>query len=595
MPARTALSEALALISRHRKRLLIGLGLLLVTRAAGFVLPLAAKYALDHAIPARDSTMLVELAMAVIAAGVVEAGAGFALAQLVGIAAQRAITDLRKQVHDHVLRLPISHFDGAQSGALSTRIMRDPEGVRNLIGTGLVQLVGGSLTAIVALAGLLWLNWQLTIAMVVILAAFGGLMAGMFSRLRPVFRQRNEIESQIGGRLTQTLAGIRVVKAFAGEERERAAFAGGVDGLFGMIRQTMTGVSGAMAGASLAIALAAGAVLWLGGGAIARGEMTNGDLLAYVALVALLASPVMQLASIGTQITEAFAGLDRIRELREKVTEDAGDAALAPLGPVSGALRLDGVSFSYNPERKALDDVSLDAAAGSTIALVGPSGSGKSTLVGLIMGFHRPQTGRVLLDGRDLSTIRRTDLRRLLGVVLQDNLLFDGTVAENIAFARPSATAAEIAAAAEAAACDFLGDLPKGIDTMVGERGVKLSGGQRQRVAIARALLADPRILILDEATASLDSAAERQVQVALDRLRRGRTTFVIAHRLSTIRSADVICVLDQGRIVERGRHDELLAMNGLYRRLHDLQAGIEADRFVNPGEELAGAAKLRA
>lgn len=594
MATSSSLREALVLIGRHRGRLGAGIILLLINRAAGFVLPLAAKYALDHAIPESNTSLLMWLALGVIIAGAIESASGFALFQLVSVAAQRAIADLRKEVFDHLLRLPVSAFDNQQSGNLASRVMRDAEGVRNLIGTGLVQMVGGTLTAAVALVGLLYLNWQLTIAMVVVLAGFGGLMAMLFTWLRPIFRQRNEAEARIGGRLTQTLAGIRVVKAFAGEERERKLFADGVDGLFDLIKRTMTGVALATNGGGLAIALAAGAVLYLGGGAIAAKAMSLGDLVAYIALVALLAAPVMQLASIGTQLTEAFAGLDRIRELRSQLTEDAGEATMPALAAVRGAIRLEQVRFAYDPvkypDRFALDGIDLDVPAGTTLALVGPSGSGKSTLVSLVMGFHRPTNGRITLDGRDLAGVRRSDLRRCLGVVMQDNLLFDGTVAENIAFARPEASRAEIESAARTAACDFISELPKGLDTVVGERGVKLSGGQRQRVAIARALLADPRILILDEATASLDSAAERQVQSALEALRKGRTTFVIAHRLSTIRSADRIVVLDHGRIVQHGTHDQLIAAGGLYKNLHDMQIGIEGDRYINPGEELVGA-----
>ncbi|MBN8524575.1 MAG: ABC transporter ATP-binding protein, partial [Planctomycetes bacterium] len=519
-------------------------------------------------------------------ATLVQAATGFALSQLLGVAAQRAIHDLRLQLHWHVLRLPVARFDATQSGQLVTRVMSDAEGIRNLVGNGIVQLVGGMLTAGTVFVILLWLNWQLTIAVAAMLALFGLATAIAMTRMRPVFRERGQIQAEITGRMTQVLGGIRAVKAYAAEEREQAAFRAGAERLFTRIRTTITGISVLTALGTLVIGGASAALVLIGGHALIAGSMTAGQLFTYVMYVALMTAPVLQIASIGTQVTEAFAGLDRIRELRAQDTEDADAGGRQPCPPLSGGVRLEGVTFAYEAGRTVLHDIDLEAAPGQTIALVGPSGSGKTTLVSLIMGFHRPQAGRILLDGHDLAGLRLDGYRRQLGVVLQDNVVFDGTVRDNLAFARPDATHAEMDAAADAAAASgFIAELPQGWDTVVGERGVKLSGGQRQRLAIARALLADPRILILDEATSALDSESEAEVQAALVRLRRGRTAFVIAHRLSTIRTADQILVLDGGRIVERGTHAELLAAAGLYRRLHERQAGLAAELYRNPGE----------
>ncbi|MBA3685604.1 MAG: ABC transporter ATP-binding protein [Planctomycetes bacterium] len=583
----TAWREARELVARNRGRLMLGLVFLLIGRAAGFVLPASSKWLVDEVIANQRWDLLAPMAAAVAGAGLLQAGTDFALAMLLGVAAQKAINDLRKDVHAHVTRLPLRFFDSTQSGVLISRIMTDAEGIRNLVGTGLVQMVGGSLTALVALAILFWVNWELTLAILVGLLVFGGLMAFAFKRLRPMFRQRGKLNAEVTGRLGESLGGIRIVKAYTAESREQAVFAGGIDKLFGLVRSTMLGVSGLGALTSAGIGLASALILLVGGRAIAGGTMTMGDFIFYGFLTGLVAAPMVQMASIGTQITEAFAGLDRIRELRRVVAEDAGDAERIPCPPLKGAVEFRAVSFAYDPGKPVLSDISFVAPAGTTTALVGPSGSGKSTLIGLIMAFQRPGEGAILVDGNDLAGIRLAGYRGQLGAVLQDNFLFDGTIAENIAFARPAASRAEVETAARIARCDdFVRGFDLGYDTIVGERGVKLSGGQRQRVAIARALLADPRILILDEATSSLDSESEAAIQSGLQELRRGRTAFVIAHRLSTIRSADVILVLDGGRIVERGTHDELIALDGRYRQLHDTQYRFERERFVNPGEE---------
>jgi subfamily B ATP-binding cassette protein MsbA len=589
-----AWAEARALIHANRGRLLLGLGILIFNRAATFVLPGSLKVFFDEVIPHRDTALLGWLVAAVLVAVVVEAVSGFALSQLLGVAAQRAINDLRKVVHDHVLRLPVKSFDATQSGVLISRVMTDAEGVRNLVGTGIVQLVGGSLTGIAAIIVLFWLNWHLTLGILIALGVFGGVLGYAFKRVRPIFRERGKLNAEVTGRLNQTLGGIRIVKAYTAEPRERAVFAGGVDRLFAQVKASMTGISLVSALGTLVIGVVSAMTMTIGGHAIMAGTMKIGDLLFYIALTALVAGPVFQIASIGTQITEAFAGLDRIRELRSQVPEDAEDATRQPAPPLAGAVAMEHVTFAYDAGRPVLHDISFSAAAGSTTALVGSSGSGKSTLMSLLMAFNRPQEGIIRVDGIDLATLRLSSYRANIGVVMQDNFLFDGTVAENIAFARPDATRAEIERVATIARCDeFVRGFEKGYDTVVGERGVKLSGGQRQRVAIARALLADPKILILDEATSSLDSESEAAIQAGLAELRKGRTTFVIAHRLSTIRAADQILVLEGGRIVERGTHGDLMDhAGGRYRALHDRQYAVERERYINPGEELAGEPK---
>jgi ABC-type multidrug transport system fused ATPase/permease subunit len=579
--------EARDLIWQYRRRLALGLVLMLINRFAGLVLPGSSKYIIDHVIQDRRTDLLGVIALAVGGATLVQAVTSFGLSQVLGVAAQRAITEMRKSIQAFVLRLPIGYFDSTKTGILISRIMTDAEGIRNLVGTGLVQLVGGLVTAGIALGVLFWLNWQLTAISILILAVFGGGMAYAFSTLRPLFRERGKLNADVTGRLGETLGGIRIVKAYRSERGERLVFARGAHKLFRNVATTMTGVSGLGAFATLVIGAIAVVMILIGGRAVLEQTMTLGDFVMYVFFVGLVAAPLIGIASIGTQITEAFAGLDRIYELRRMTTEDAEDALRAPLDMVRGDVAFDHVTFAYKPGVPVLRDVSFRAPAGSTTALVGSSGSGKSTLIGLVLAFNRPEQGRVLVDGRDLATVPLADYRTQLGVVLQDNFLFDGTVAENIAFARPHATGDEIVAVARIAHCDeFVEQFEEKYDTVVGERGVKLSGGQRQRIAIARAILADPRILVLDEATSSLDSESEAKIQDGLRALRRGRTTFVIAHRLSTIRSADQILVLEGGEIVERGTHEELLAANGRYRQLYDKQYNFERDRFINPGED---------
>ncbi len=582
-----AWKEARALVWRYRFRLVLGLAMMLVSRVAGLVLPGMTGYIIDDVVPNGRSDELLLLAGVALGATVVQAGAGFALSQVLGVAAQRAITEMRKKVMTHVTRLPIAYFDSTQTGILISRIMTDAEGIRNLVGTGLVQLVGGIVTAGIALAWLFYLNWELTSITLVVLVVFAVCLSFAFVRLRPIFRERGKINALVTGRLGETLGGIRVVKAYTVEKREQLVFAKGAHRLLRNVALAVTGVSAMSSVATLVMGAMGALMILLGGRALMAGTWQIGDMVQYMLFTGLVVAPVIQMSSIGTQITEAFAGLDRIREIRSMATEDEGDEGREPLMNLDGEIRLENVCFEYEENVPVLRDVSLVAPAGTTTALVGSSGSGKSTLISLVMAFNRPQSGRVTLDGRDLDSIRLRDYRSLLGVVLQDNFLFDGTVADNLSFSKPDATRAEIEAVSRIAHChEFIMSFPDGYDTVVGERGVKLSGGQRQRVAIARAILADPKILILDEATSSLDSESESMIQDGLRALREGRTSFVIAHRLSTIQSADQILVLEEGAIVERGTHDELLAVDGRYRQLHDKQYRIERNRFINPGED---------
>ena len=582
-----AWTEARELIWKHRTRLVVGLSLMLVSRLAGLVLPATSKWLVDEVVGNGRWDLLSTMAFAAGAATVVQSTTSFALSQVLGVAAQRAITDMRKVVEAHVLRLPVRYFDQTKTGVLISRIMTDAEGIRNLVGTGLVQLTGSIVTAVFSLAILLYLNWYLTLITVCVIGTFGIGMAVAFKRLRPLFRERGQINAEVTGRLAESLGGVRIVKAYTAEKREELAFARGVHRLFRNVAQAVTGVSAASAFATLVLGLVGIVMILIGGAAIRDGQMTIGDFVMYLMFTGLMAMPVMQVASIGTQLTEAMAGLDRIRELREVVTEDNEDAERRPLTSIRGDVTFDDVTFEYNAGTPVLRNVSFAAPAGSTTALVGSSGSGKSTLISLVMAFNRPLSGRVLVDGHDLTTVRLRDYRSHLGIVLQDNFLFDGTIAENIAYARPHATREEIVAVSRIAHCDeFIQKFDQGYDTVVGERGVRLSGGQRQRVSIARAILADPKILILDEATSSLDSESEAYIQDGLRTLRKGRTTFVIAHRLSTIQSADQILVLEHGQIIERGDHRDLLARNGRYRQLYDKQYRFERDRFVNPGED---------
>ncbi|MBK8811445.1 MAG: ABC transporter ATP-binding protein [Acidobacteria bacterium] len=586
--------EARKLIWSYRWRLLIGLGLMLASRAAGLVLPYSTKFLVDNVFGQKQYDMLWLIALAVGLSTVFQAITSFALSQVLGVAAQRAITEMRKRVQAHIERLPTSYFDSTQTGQLISRIMRDAEGIRNLVGTGLGQMTGGILSALVSMAVLFYLNWQITLITLAVLAVFGYVLSYAFKQLRPLFRDRGEIEAEVTGRLNEGLGGIRIVKAYTAEKREELSFARGAHKLFRNIAKSMTGVSATGAFASVIIGAIAVIMIWFGGNAVianmqdATKGMTSGDFTMYIAFTIFMVIPIVDLANIGTQITEAFAGLDRISEVFAMRTETDEDESKNAMPKLEGAVEFEDVHFEYEVNVPVLKGVSFAAAAGTTTALVGSSGSGKSTILSLVLNFIQPNRGFVKIDGRDLNSIKLRDYRRHLGVVLQDNFLFDGTILSNIRFANPHANFDEIKEVCRIANADeFIEKFPDKYDTVVGERGVKLSGGQRQRIAIARALLANPRVLILDEATSSLDSESEALIQEGLRRLREGRTTFVIAHRLSTIRSADQILVVESGEILERGTHDELIAMNGRYKQLYDKQYKFEQNLFVNPGEEI--------
>jgi subfamily B ATP-binding cassette protein MsbA len=584
---KTVWRETRELLWKHRSRLALGMMIMLVDRLAGFVLPGSSKILIDRVINQHHPELLMPIALAVLAATLIQAGTTFALSQIMSVSAQRAITDMRRAVQAKVLRLPVSYFDSTKTGVLIARVMEDAEGIRNLIGTGLVQLVGGIVTALIALGWLFVLNWRLTALAILFIAAFGGAMSYAFTKLRPIFRERSKISAEVTGRLAETLGGVRIVKVYTAERREQKVFAQGVHRLFRNIASTITGISAISSFTSVIVGGVGILILIVGGRSVLSGRMTTGDLFLYIFLIGLVSAPLIQIASIGTQISEAFAGLDRIREIMTMGSEDETDAVRDQVDDVRGDVRFDDVSFEYTPGVEVLKHISFTSPAGSTTALVGSSGSGKSTLISLVMAFNRPKSGHIYIDGRDLESLRMRDYRSHLGVVLQDNFLFDGSIADNIRFAQPGASLDDVIAVSKIAHCDeFIEQFPEKYDTIVGERGVKLSGGQRQRVAIARAILADPRILILDEATSSLDSESEAKIKDGLRQLRRGRTTFVIAHRLSTIRSADQILVLEHGEIVERGTHAELMALGGRYRELYDRQHNVEEDQYINPGED---------
>jgi ATP-binding cassette, subfamily B, putative efflux pump len=588
--------EAKGLVWARRWRLALGLALMLASRLAGMVLPASSKYLIDNVITKGNARLLPLLALAAGVATLIQAGTSFGLSQLLGVTAQRSITEMRRRVQQHVTRLSTSFFDSTKSGVLISRIMTDAEGIRNLVGTGLVNLVGSLVTAVFALGVLFYLNWRLTTITLVVLAAFAGIMALFFRRLRPLFRERGAINAEVTGRLGEALGGIRVVKVYTAEKREDKVFAHGAHRLLRNVALSITSVSGVGALSTVILGAVGVVMLWVGGNAVIAKTMSLGELVMYLLFTGMLVAPMVQISSTATQLSEAFAGLDRIRELLARPTEAADDDERDRLPAVRGDVAFEDVSFAYQPGTPVLRGVSFRAPAGSTTALVGSSGSGKSTLIGLVTAFHRPDSGRILVDGHDLAGIRLHDYRSHLGVVLQDNFLFDGTIAENIRYGKPHAADAEVVEAARIAHCEeFISGFDQGYDTVIGERGVKLSGGQRQRIAIARAILADPAILILDEATSSLDSESEGLIQEALARLRSGRTTFVIAHRLSTIQSADQILVIEGGEIVERGTHRELLARGGRYRELYDKQVRLETNLFINPGEDPTTAAAREA
>ena len=574
------------LVAERKRTLLAGLALILLSRGAGFVLPASTKYLVDDVITGDKPELLGPLVLAVLAATVVQAITAFSLTQLLSKSAQKLIADMRRRVQEHVGRLPVAFYDATQTGALVSRIMSDVEGIRNLVGTGLVQLVGGLLTSLVALVVLLYISPSMTLMSLALVGVFILILQRAFTTLRPAFRERRQMRGEVTGRLTESLGGVRVIKGYHAEAREAEVFSAGVQRLLENIYKTLTGTALVSVSAQLLLGGMGGLIMWTGGQRVFSGEMTLGDVASFTIFSAMFVAPLFQVVDISTQLMEAFAGLERTREVLNERPEDEDPRRTETIGPLEARVRFEQVGFGYEDDKPVLHEVEFEARPGTVTALVGSSGSGKSTIIGLISAFHTPQQGRVLVDGVDLATVRLSSFRTQLGVVLQDTFLFAGSIRENVAFGRPGASEDEILNACHIARVDeFAEQFEKGYDTIVGERGVRLSGGQRQRVSIARAVLADPRILILDEATSSLDSESEALIQEGLSYLMKGRTTFVIAHRLSTIRRADQILVVEGGQIVERGNHDELYALEGRYFELYNKQHGLETNLFLAPGE----------
>ena len=583
----SAWHQAKQLMWSYRKTLLIGFVLMIISRTSGFVLPGTSKWLIDEVIGNDRMDLLVPLALTASGATIVQAITSYLLSSVIGIVAQKAIMDMCRQIHDHIIHLSVRFFERHKSGELISRIMDDAQGIRNLMGTGIVMLAGGVFTAVLSLTILFVLFWELTLIVCIIMMIFGGGMAYAFRALRPIYRERQKIRSEVTGSLGETLSGVWLVKVYSAESKEQSKFSLGIEQLFRLIVHTIRGSSATIALGIVTVGLVSALMIILGGRAITDGSITLGDFVMYLFVVGIMVAPIIQMAMIGTQISEAFAGLDRIRELFEEVREDEDERQRKSLPMVLGEVALEEVFFQYDERVSVLQGVSLHASAGTTTALVGPSGSGKSTLVRLIMGFSKPQKGRILIDGQDLATLKLKDYRKFLGVVMQENFLFDGTIKDNISYAKPNASFAEIQQASQIAnAHHFIEQFPDSYETIVGERGIKLSGGQRQRISIARAILADSRILVLDEATSNLDTESEALIQEGFRNLRRGRTTFVIAHRLSTIINADQILVMEEGKIVECGDHAKLYGLNGRYRELYDQQHKYEDDLYVNPGDD---------
>ncbi|MEO0582264.1 MAG: ABC transporter ATP-binding protein [Bacteroidota bacterium] len=572
----------------RRGMLLVGLLLVLVNRIAGLVLPLAPKVLVDNLLVQKDlilgntvisyadNELLITLLVGLLVTVIIQAITSFSLTRLLSVAAQYLIADLRSRVQQHVIQLPVKFFDNTKSGNLVSRIMTDVEGVRNLVGTGFTQLIGGLITAIGAFAFLLYTSWVLTLVSLAPLIIFAIISMWAFGTIRPIFRARGEIQAEVTGRLTESMGGIRVIKGFHAENSEVSIFRRGVIKLFENVKKSLTTTALVQALGGMIAGILTVLIIWVGQPIVDAGEMTTGDLIAFISMLAFMTFPILQFGNIGSQLTESLAGLDRTRELLDKPRESDDENRTVELGPIVGDYRFDDVHFSYEEGKEVLHGISFDAHAGSVTALVGGSGSGKTTIAGLAATFLNPDKGRVTVDGHDLSKVTLESFRGQLGVVLQDDFLFEGTIRENILFPRPLATEDELDAAVRAAYVnEFTDEFEDGLDTLIGERGVKLSGGQRQRIAIARAILADPRVLILDEATSNLDTISETFIQQSLEQLMNGRTTFVIAHRLSTIRKADQILVVDHGKIIERGTHEELIAKEGKYFQLYTYQSRI--------------------
>jgi ABC-type multidrug transport system fused ATPase/permease subunit len=577
-----------SLVAPRMGLLLLGLLLMGINRVAGLVMPFTSKPLLDKVLsPVHPQPRLLPGIIAlVVSAMVVQAITSFSLTQLLSKAGQRLIAEMRRQVQKHVGLLSVAYYDENRTGTLVARIMTDVEGVRNLVGTGLVEFVGGLLTAVLAFIYLLHRSAVVTVTVFSVMGVFIFVLQYGFKTIRPIFRERGKINAEVTGRLTESLGGVRVIKGYHAEEREATVFAAGVERLLANVMKSLTTTSVLGSASTTVLGLVSALVMWLGGHSVLNHTWTVGDYFSYNMFLAFMIAPVFQIVNIGTQLTEAFAGLDRTNEIMAELEENQVPGRTVKMPPIEGGVRFEDVEFAYQPEKPVLHGVSFSAEPGTVTALVGSSGSGKSTIISLLCAFHTPSKGRVVVDDVDLAQVDLSTYRSQLGVVLQDSFLFDGTIRENIMFSRPDAGEDEFLSACRTARVDeFAERFPEAYETIVGERGVKLSGGQRQRLSIARALLAQPRILILDEATSSLDSESEAMIQAGLNQLMQGRTTFVIAHRLSTIRRADCILVVEQGRIVERGNHAELFALGGRYYDLYTRQHGLEANLFLAPGE----------
>ena len=578
--------EVWKLMRPRRGLLALGFVLMVINKVAGFVLPYSSKFLIDNVVGKRQVSLLPALVLSVLFATLVQGVTSFSLTQLLSKAAQRLIADLRQQVQVHISRLPVSFYDANKSGALVSRIMSDVEGVRNLLGTGLVDFTGGLVAASIALVLLLRISTPLTLIAVGSLGCFALALNRAFSTIRPIFRERGKINAEVTGRLTESLGGVRVIKGYHAEEREEKTFATGVRRLLDNVMRTLTATSLMSLSASVLLGVVGAATMYVGGHQMLASKLSTGSYFSYNILLVFLVAPIMQVVSIGTQLTEALAGLERTQEIMRELPEDQDPKRSVGLPDIVGTIEFENVSFSYDGTHEVLHNISFRSEPGTVTALVGSSGSGKSTTIGLVSAFYVPTKGTVTVDGVDLSTVRLDSFRTRLGVVLQESFLFDGTIRENVAFSRPDATEEEVMRACRIARVDeFTESFADKYETVVGERGVKLSGGQRQRISIARAILAEPRILILDEATSSLDSESEQMIQQGLSYLMQGRTTFVIAHRLSTIRRADQIMVMEQGQIVERGTHAQLYAARGRYYDLYTRQHGVEENLFLAPGE----------
>ena len=574
------------LIRPRRALLLFGFFLMAINRVCGLALPASTKYLIDDVINKRHIGTLKPLVAAVLLATLIQGITSFSLTQMLSKAAQRLIAELRRKVQEHVGRLPVAYYDSNKTGQLVSRIMTDVEGVRNLIGTGLVELIGGIMTALIVMVVMFRISPLMTGVALTVIIGFSLVLKRAFQTIRPIFRERSKINAEVTGRLTESLGGVRVIKGYHAEEREAGVFAEGVGRLLANVLKSLTATSVMSLAATVLMGVVGSLVMYIGAREALNNTITVGEFFEFTAMMAFLVAPVFQIVGIGTQITEAIAGLERTREVMEELTEDADPARTVRMGSLRGEVVFDNVTFSYEPGKPVLHEISFRAEPDSVTALVGPSGGGKSTTIGLVLAFQKPDAGSILVDGVDLSKVDLASYRTQLGVVLQETFLFDGTIRENVAFAKPGASEGEILNACRIARVDeFAENFEKKYDTIVGERGVKLSGGQRQRVSIARAILANPRILILDEATSSLDSESEALIQEGLRYLMRGRTTFVIAHRLSTIRRAEQILVVEAGRIVERGTHESLYAAHGRYWDLYTKQHGLESNLFLAPGE----------